>query len=431
MLKRIQVRGFKSLTDIEVNLESLVVLFGSNAAGKSNFLDVLQLLSRIACSRNLKEAFDPPYRGKPLESFRIGASGLKGLIRKERLAFALEADLVLSDAVVKAVNRQIRDMRYPGSSSQTGQNGRRAQVRECHLRYAIEIEMFPQTGVMRVADESLVALRPDGQPSKKRKPFFESRGAKIHLRREGQAHPIYLDRFLDHSILSIPHYPPHCPHVVAVRTELESWQFFYFAPRQHMRTASPVREVRHMGLMGEELAAFLNTPRATNAGQFRTIEKALHLLIPCIDGIEVDVNDAGEVELRLREHGVAIPARVLSEGTLRLLGLLALIGVNESPALVGFEEPENGVHPGRIEMIADLLKTRERLGLSQYIVTTHSPLLVDYLENHNLYVVRRDQDQTHIDPLATWGPLGRQDDMETASSELPVSRRILRGDFEA
>ena len=69
-----------------------------------------------------------------------------------------------------------------------------------------------------------------------------------------------------------------------------------------------------------------------------------------------------------------MPARVLSEGTLRLLGLLALTGVEDAPALVGFEEPENGVHPRRIQLIAELRKTQEDpQGQTQKIVTTHSP----------------------------------------------------------
>ena len=50
-------------TDTEVRLAPLTLLFGANAAGKSNFLDSLQLLSKLATSRTLKEAFDPPYRG--------------------------------------------------------------------------------------------------------------------------------------------------------------------------------------------------------------------------------------------------------------------------------------------------------------------------------------------------------------------------------
>ena len=61
MLKRVHVKGYKSLADVEVRLEPLTVLFGPNAAGKSNFLDALQLLSRLGASRTLKDAFDPPY----------------------------------------------------------------------------------------------------------------------------------------------------------------------------------------------------------------------------------------------------------------------------------------------------------------------------------------------------------------------------------
>ena len=205
--------------------------------------------------------------------------------------------------------------------------------------------MLPRSGVLRVKDEYLAALNAKGEPTGKRKPFIERQGEKIHLRLEGQAHPIYYDRYLDRTILSMPHYPPHYPHLVAARHELESWLFFYFEPRERMRAANPIKEVRHIGLMGEELAAFLRTLQALEPRQFAAVEKALHAVMPNIDGIEVDVNDLGEAELRLRENGVAVPARVLSEGTLRVLGLLALSGIGEGPALVGFEEPENGVHP--------------------------------------------------------------------------------------
>ena len=66
MLTRIHIQGYKSLKNVEVRLSELSVLFGPNAAGKSNFLDCLQLLSKLATSRTIKEAFEPPYRGKPL-----------------------------------------------------------------------------------------------------------------------------------------------------------------------------------------------------------------------------------------------------------------------------------------------------------------------------------------------------------------------------
>ncbi len=438
MLKRIHIQGYKSLEDIEVSLSQLVVLLGPNGAGKSNLLDALQLLSKLGTSRTLKEAFDPPYRGKPLESFTIGQKGIKGLLEQERLSFSIEADLSLSDAVINAVNRQIREMRRTHSGVKSKERSKTPnQVRERDLRYRIEIEMLPKSGILRVADEYLAALNANGEPTGRRKPFLERQGESIHLWPEGQEHPTYYyyDRYLDHSILSMPLYQPHYPHLAAARRELESWLFFYFEPRERMRAANPVKEVRHIGLMGEELAAFLNTLKATDAGQFKGIEKALHALMPEIDGIEVEVSDLGEVELHFKENGVAIPARILSEGTLRMLGLLALTGVAEAPALVGFEEPENGIHPRRIQLIAEFLKTQEMLRQTQYIVTTHSPILPDLLSDSSLFVVNRINHKTRIEPFSTWGPLGRNSDIAQALSDnqeaLSISERILRGDFDA
>ena len=202
-----------------------------------------------------------------------------------------------------------------------------------------------------------------------------------------------------------------------------------------MRAATSVREVRHIGLMGEELAAFLNTLKNLDPRQFAAVEKAMHHLIPSITGIQVDVNRVGEVELNLIEGGVAMPARVVSEGTLRALGLLALSGVKEPPSVVGFEEPENGVHPRRIRDIATLLVGRTDSTGTQLVVTTHSPILPDHVPESSLYVCRKKAGATVIEPFESWGPLGRRNDIDTALDDggepLPVSQRMLRGDFDA
>ena len=429
------IRGYKSLVNVDACLPQLAVLFGPNAAGKSNFLDALQLLSKLGTSKTLKQAFDPPYRGKPLESFTFDARGIRGLLSERELSFTIEVDLFLSDGIVSAVDREIQEMRRPSGKPAGKDSGKiTSRVRERDLRYRIEVEMLPSSGVLRVADEYLAALNAKGEPTGKRKPFIERRSDKIHVRFEGQAHPTYYDRYLNHTILSMPHYPPHYPHLVAARRELESWLFFYFEPRERMRAANPVKEVRHLGLMGEELAAFLNTMKATDGRRFAAVEKALRALMPQISGIELEVSDLGEVELRLKEGGIAIPSRVLSEGTLRMLGLLALTGAEDAPALVGFEEPENGVHPGRIALIAELLKTQESFRRTQYLVTTHSPILPDMLEDKALFVVRRRSNETRVDPFSAWGPLARRsgigEALSAGASRLSVSERILRGDFD-
>src|SRR5439155_20307585 len=65
------------------------------------------------------------------------------------------------------------------------------------------------------------------------------------------------------------------------------------------------------------------------------------------------------------------------EGTLRVLALCAIVVNPWGSSLIGFEEPENGVHPRRVELIADLLTWLACDQRKQVIVTTHSPLFCE------------------------------------------------------
>ena len=111
MLKRIHIKGYKSLHDLEVELGPFCVLFGPNAAGKSNFLDCLQLLSRIVQSRTLKDAFAPPYRGTPLESFTFPETGIRGLLAADTARLSIEVDVELSPLTIARVDRLVREMK--------------------------------------------------------------------------------------------------------------------------------------------------------------------------------------------------------------------------------------------------------------------------------------------------------------------------------
>lgn len=79
MLKSLLIRDFKSLENVKVSLPALSVLFGPNAAGKSNFFDAVQALSRLASSRTLADALSEPIRGYPIEAFTFPAGGLAAL----------------------------------------------------------------------------------------------------------------------------------------------------------------------------------------------------------------------------------------------------------------------------------------------------------------------------------------------------------------
>jgi predicted ATPase len=434
MLNRIVIKGYKSLQDVDVTLQPLSVLFGPNATGKSNFLDALQLLSRLATSRTLNEAFAPPHRGKPLESFTFGAGGLEALREETKVSLSLQADVELSSTVVQAVDCMVREIKSEPTRSSNGHGA--SAIRETRLRYRIVVEMLPGAGILRVADEFVTALSGQGQPVTNRRPFLERAGQRLQLRREGQAQVMQHARHLDHSVLSLPLYPPHHPHLVALRQELSSWAFFYLEPRERMRAPTPFQQVNQIGPMGENLAGYLHTLKGRGERQFDNLERSLHLLIPSMTGVAVGLNNLGEVELGVRENGRVIPSCFLSEGTLRLLGMLALVGQKAPPALVGLEEPETGIHPARLGLIAEYLKTRQLIGDSQFIVTTHSLPLLDCLPLAALYACRRSEGQTIVEPFLLTregkAAVAESATLDEADQEpTPVSTRVLRSQWHA
>lgn len=435
MLKRIRIRGYKSLHDIDLELPELAVLVGPNAGGKSNLLDALRLLAKAATGVSLEEAFDPPHRGKPIEAFSFPDGGLEELRASRRLTFSIEADFRLSDSRADSVEREIQAMR--------GANGRgkpAARVCERDLRYRIAVEMLPDSDTLRMADERLVALNSAGRPKRNRRPFIERRGGKARLRSEERSHPDHIEKSRERTILSSRFYVPHHPHPEAVRRELEGWQFFCFEPMECMRNPNPSTDTRRVGPRGEDLAGFVRALQEHNPKRLAAINRALRLILPNTAGVEAVVNRLGDVELFLRENGIGLPAGVMSEGTLRILGLLATAGIGENPSLIGLEEPENGVHPGSIDLVADMLLGRICTGENQLVVTTHSPRLTDLVPPESLLVARMVGGQTRIDPITHWGPLVKmaylgesfdaiKDDFR--ERVVPVSERVLQGDFDA
>jgi AAA15 family ATPase/GTPase len=71
MLKSFHAQGFKSLLDVQLELPRFSVVFGANAAGKSNLLDAFQTLARLGTEKTIVEALGPPVRGYPAEMFTL------------------------------------------------------------------------------------------------------------------------------------------------------------------------------------------------------------------------------------------------------------------------------------------------------------------------------------------------------------------------
>jgi predicted ATPase len=117
----------------------------------------------------------------------------------------------------------------------------------------------------------------------------------------------------------------------------------------------------------------------------------------------------GTVQIFIREKGLnqPIPAPRLSDGTLHYLFLMALLLDPNPPPLLCLEEPEIGIHPDILPLIADMLI--EASHRSQLIVTTHSDGLVSALSEHadSVLVCEHDDEGSHLrrldsQRLKTW-----------------------------
>jgi predicted ATPase len=418
MIRRVEIRGYKSFQSLSVKLRPLSVIFGPNGSGKSNLLDALYLLSQAVSRKNLKEAFED-HRGLPLESFYYGDEGYDALLKKNNLQFSMQVDVELSPTTRKKVEEIVKAKRK-GIDSSTSP---KAIITERLLRYHLTIEALPETGYLRVMDERLCAIKDNGD-EKKRKPFLERQGNRIHLRMEGQAHPFFHQIGLDHTIVSTALYEPHYPHIAAFRMELANWCTYYLEPKTLMRGEVPLAEIESLGPRGENLAAFLNTLKHKHSKDFESLNLSLKSILPTDVSLDVELSKEGRVGFGLCEDGPWFSARLISEGTLRLIGLLAAVHPKNPATIVAFEEPENGVHPVRLRMISDVLKNAVQSHGKQIIATTHSPILPEYFKDEDLFVCSKEGRQTNIRPFSSVGPLYRRGDIEHGLED-----RIVRGDF--
>lgn len=410
MLERLHVRGFKSLADVQIDLPRLTILFGSNAAGKSNLLDAIQALSRVGTLRTLADALAEPIRGYPIESFTFPKGGLAELHTVERSQFELDANL-----------------RRDGTS----------------LRYRVAVAINPSSGALTVADEYLALLDRQGAP--KGHPAIEQVDGKLRVRRKTESgKPTYEPLHLNYSLVSDPRRsaPLHAT-IEAARNELADWRTYYLDPRSAMRHAQPPSDVRDIGVLGGDIAPFLYRLRAERPKHFQAVVRTLRSIIPNVESLDVDLDKRrGTLDILVRQDGVDYSSRIASEGTLRVLALCCIAVNPWGGTLLAFEEPENGVHPRRIELIARLLQSLALEQERQVVVTTHSPLFCDAIlrsaqgreSEVRLYSVRRENMATAVAPLDLAAPLFRNAEITSAltngSEDGLFESLIMRGLIE-
>jgi predicted ATPase len=195
------------------------------------------------------------------------------------------------------------------------------------------------------------------------------------VRRRGQGRPAHEQLGLNHTQLSNRRYSGKVfAEYDLARAELSSWRCYYLDPRDAMRWPMPPMEVDDIGVSGEMLAPFLYGLKQRHREAFLQFQRVVRSVIPSIGEVDVDLDARrGTLDVQIRQAGTLYSSRAISEGTLRVLALCA-IAVNPTPApLIAYEEPENGVHPARLELVAGILASLAARRRSQVLITTHSP----------------------------------------------------------
>lgn len=151
------------------------------------------------------------------------------------------------------------------------------------------------------------------------------------------------------------------------------------------------------------LAAFLLALRSGSEDTWASLCADACEVLPQLEGIEFEFPSGGsrEVIVVLHERGLRRPTQLAdaSYGTIRLLGLLALVYDPAPPAMTCVEEIDHGLHPQALELLVQRL--RDASTRTQFLIATHSPAMADRLKPDELIVCeRRDDGSSAIPSLA-------------------------------
>ncbi|MFG3404310.1 AAA family ATPase [Streptomyces sp. NPDC048142] len=369
-LLELHVENFRSLRDVTIPLGPLTVLVGPNGVGKSNVLKVFDFLAAIIRT-DLQPALDE--RGGFDEvAFWGGEKPPTSMVVRLTADWTTHASAKAPDEYSLTIRRRS----LPGSrdsytlSRQESFQFKRTQGRGRRITIS--------------GDEARVVDKRAGR---------ESDGGKFGIQR------------LSSGLSTLPRLgrSDGGEEVTRVAERLSSFRVFdvdLTAARQPTRTHSI--NAGRLEPHARNLAAFL-IQLSTDEERWDHLTHDARRVLPQLDAIEFEQvgGFADRLAVVLRERGLRRPTPLAdaSFGTVRLLGLLAMLYDPQPPALTCVEEIDHGLHPQALELIVE--RMREASARTQFIVATHSPALVDRLEPHEFIVCDRDEDGASIIPALT------------------------------
>lgn len=338
-IKELKVEGFRSLRGVTWEPGRLNVVIGPNGAGKSNLMRALWLLQKAADGDVLKEIV------------RMG--GISPLL------WDGQAD-------------EIRWSLRPDAS---------AFVPPTTLSYQLTVERLGFAGACFINHERLEKLQEPGALGWaalfERGPTYATAWTLPSLNELNLQGKVSDGT----SMLGLLGGPLGDPVVSRLRTMILGWSMYHdlrVDPGAELRRAAVARVERRLDWSGQNLIPVLHTLYTGDRGFKQIVDDAMRVAFSG-DYDEIVFPPAADqrVQLRVRWRSLRTEqsAADLSDGTLRFLSLLAILGNPDPGTLVWIDEPETGLHPSMLPVVAELAVEASRR--TQVILATHSTQLLD------------------------------------------------------
>lgn len=414
MLTRLEVNGFKNLVDFTLDFGPFTCIAGPNGVGKSNIFDAIRFLSLLT-DHTIMEAALQVREGDP------DTANLNDLFftdgKKRWGRFEIAAEMIVDKCVeddfgmpAKASSTFLRyevAFRYQ-KPSQTNGNRERIVLSREELKYILKGDAkkhlhFPHS--KKRFRDMLIENRRQGK-------YFISTGKLqdgkpgISVHQDGGSSGRPSQRYPAEAAPSTIVRNTNTmdlPTILAARREMHQWRILALEPSA-MRRPDHYRDDPIIGANGAHLPATLHRlenssiPGDRKADVLAEIASELSGLV-AVTSVSVSRDDVRQLlTLDIEEpSGARLHASSISDGTLRFLTLAIIAHDPQTRGLIAIEEPENGIHPEKLKVMADLLRnmairTDEEPGednpMRQIIVSTHSPYFVQLQNPEDLVLAK-------------------------------------------
>lgn len=371
-LSEIRLQSFKSVKGASIVLGPLTLIVGRNGSGKSNILDAVSALSAMATGSSLRDALDGGREG-PL--IRGGSQGCAPVGESQ---FAI------------------------GCSVRGGEE-------------TLQLDVVVQTEpTVQILSETLWSERPNGQKrlwlaSDPPNTHSADITARWENRKRGVNPPVTMraDQLLTSQVaVRVPatSQAGRDVHERASRVLSALSEVFLLDPvPQQMREYVPEKDFT-LRRNADNLSAVLQRIAQSDDGRRALLDMTRSLSEAQVADLSSVTSELGDVMVTLTEHigdaRRAIPARLMSDGTLRFLAIAAAMldptqRTAEAERLLVIEEIENGLHPSQASLLIERLKSTAVARGMKTLATTHSPAILDSLDGSDheaVVVITRDEE---------------------------------------